>query len=130
MKMEHLAPLVLDYCIAFLKERNTGTKYHPEKDVYMLDATMMARIVRHGGKFKAQVEQSESLFFNRMMKVLLHQGLVHSVSTSAKYDISEDTRFDRFAILVEKTKFFEPLKGRKPKFLGEEIYGTREFESS
>lgn len=117
MKTSDLAPLILDCCIAFLKERPTGTRYHPESDKYIIDTHMMARIIRHSGDFRAQVTQPESVFCARLMKQLVHESVVNSAITKNRYEVIENNNFNTFSITAKRLKMFEVFRGKKPKYV-------------
>ena len=104
MRTSDLAPLVLDTCLLFLETRPTGTRYHPKDDEFVIDASLMARIIRHDGDLRSQVTQSEQTFFSRLMTALIKQNIVPSVTTNEKYEVLEDRRFNRFQIIVNKKR--------------------------
>jgi len=124
MQTKDLGPLVLDYCISFLDERDIGSKYHPSKDTYVLEASLMARIIKYNGDFRSAVQQSDTLFFSRLLKQMLSDGIVFSVTTRDKFGLKEDTRFNRFSVIIERKKHLPPLRGRYPKYLGERKHDT------
>lgn len=122
MKMEELAPLVISTCIEYLEDRPYGTKYHPEHNVYVLDSKMIARIIRHEGSFKAQVDQSETRFFNRLLKEGLDMNIIDSPIRKAKYSIKDYSRFNTFSVRLEKLGGLKVLSGKKPKYIGDVKY--------
>lgn len=126
MKTKELAPLIVDACIEVLKEKNINTKYHPEKDIYVIDTKLMARILRHNGNLQAQVTQDESLLMNIFIKSLIEQKQINSVLTDNKYAIEQKQNGKRLCIIVKKIHIFH-MKGRKPKFIGEQN-GIRKCE--
>lgn len=122
MKMEELAPLVISTCIEYLDDRPCGTKYHPEYNIYVLDSKIVARIIRHEGNFKAQVEQSETRFFNRLLKEGLGMNIIVSPIRKAKYSVEEYSRFNTFSVILKKLGGLRVLSGMKPKYIGETKY--------
>lgn len=131
MKSCDLAPIVLDYCVQFLDERPVGTRYHPNKGQYILDAHMIARIIRHQGNMRAQVTREESLFCNRIMKELVSLNIINAPISRTTYECTEDYRFNRFDIKVNKINHLKIFKGRKPKLLEDkENVGTMETNNA
>lgn len=122
MKMEDLAPLVISTCIEYLESRPHGTKYHPKHNVFILDSKMIARIIRYEGSFKAQVEQSETRFFNKLLKEGLGMNIIDSPIRKAKYSIEDYTRFNTFSVKLEKLRGLRVLSGKKPKYVGDVKY--------
>lgn len=128
MHSRDLAPIVLDYCVSFLKNRPMGTRFHPKKDIYMLDTKTIIRIIRHGGDLRAQVTQQESLFANRLMKQLAHMNIVESIVDNNIYECTETDEFNRFELKVRRMHKLDKLfKGRKPN-LNVEIQNVRPNE--
>ena len=131
MKSCDLAPIVLDYCVQFLDERPIGTRYHPKKGLYIVDAHMIARIIRHQGNMRAQVTREESLFCNRIMKELVNLNIVSAPISRATYECTEDYTFNRFDVKVKRIKHLKIFKGRKPKILEDkENVGTMEINNA
>jgi len=122
MKMEDLAPLVISTCVEYLENRPHGTKYHPEYNVYVLDSKITAKIIRHEGNFKAQVDQAETRFFNRLLKEGLEMNIIDSPIRKAKYSIEDYSRFNTFSVKIVKLAGLKILSGKKPKYIGDIKY--------
>lgn len=110
MRVENTAPIILDACINFLKDRPTNTKYHPKEGVYIIDTITMARIIWHEGNLRAEVNQDETRLCNHFIKALIEQKNVKSVMTSHKYNITEKYDLQRKAMIVKKRKLLNLYK--------------------
>lgn len=117
--MKDLAPLLLTYCIDFLRERPVGTRYHPKTNEFYLDGKTMARIIRHGGNLRAQTNSSETRFFTEIIYELSLFGRVDSPIHKESFDVKTNSDFQRKAIIVHKVKVFDSLRGRKPIGIGD-----------
>lgn len=122
MKMKDLAPLLLTYCIDYLRERPVGTSFHPKTNEFYLDGKLMAKIIRHNGNLRAQTNQSETRFFTDIIHELKLFGRVDSPIHKESFEITPNNDFQREAITVRKIKVLDILKGRKPIFVGETKY--------
>ena len=115
MKIEFVAPLVVSTCIKFLNTRPPYTKYHPDKDVFVLDGKIISKIIRHDGNFRAKTTTEEITFFNRMLKHVINEGgIVYSVMNNNEYIVEEYSRFGDFSVKVSRIIKTRKLRGRKP----------------
>lgn len=120
--MKDLAPLLLTHCIDYLRDRPTGTRYHPKENEYFLDGKLMARIIRHEGNLRAQVNQSESRFFTQIIHELKDFGRIDSPIHKEIFEVMANDNFHRESITVRKVRMLDVLKGRKPMYVGDVKY--------
>lgn len=111
MQTKDLAPLLLDVCIDCLELRPVGTKYHPYKNEYVVDARVLARIIRHGGALNARLTQSENVFFSQMLQALIELKTIPSNLHIGKYYAEELNGYSRLVIRVKKLGLFRRHEG-------------------
>lgn len=102
MKIKTLAPLIIDYCISYLKEKEVGTKYRPGKFKFMLDSKVMARIIWHNGNMQATTTQDETVLMTNFIKSVQEQGIIESITTNNKYKITTKENHNKPAIYIER----------------------------
>jgi hypothetical protein len=118
IRVENTAPVILDACINYLKERPVNTKFHPKEGVYIIDTNLMARIIWHEkdlwekvdpdekrlAELNAQVTQDETRLCNHFIRALIDQKNVKSVMTYTKYIVLEKYDCQRKTMIVKKKK--------------------------
>ena len=122
MKMEELAPLIISTCIEFLEQSPRCTKYHPEQNVFILDSKVIARIIRYEGNLRAQIDQTETRFFTKLLTEGLKYNVIDSPIRKAKYSIQDYSKFNTFSVKLEKIGGLRVLSGMKPKYIGDTKY--------
>lgn len=122
MKMKDLAPLLLTYCIDYLRKRPVGTRFHPKTNEFYLDGKTMAKIIRHDGNLRAQTNKSETRFFTDIIHELKLFGRIDSPIHKESFEITPNNNFQREAITVHKIKFLNIISGRKPIVVGDTKY--------
>lgn len=74
-RVDELARIALEITVAWLKRtREIGTKYRLSVNTFLVDAHLMARILRHEGNLKAQLTLAEIKFYQKIIDYLKNKG--------------------------------------------------------
>ena len=129
MNVEYIAPLIISQCIQYFDKKKPGTTYHPEEDIFIIDAKIAARIIKHGGQLNASVTPKEKKFFEDVLRYINRLGLrlLESTVTNQTFIVSEHTAFPRFAMRFERKRIITK-RGRKPKYIEVPKWQTQHSE--
>jgi hypothetical protein len=118
MNKDFIVPIVINFCVDFLKERDVHTTYHPEKGVYILDGKTVARIMRHNGVLRSHVAPEETNFFTEILKYAVNNSfIVESLRNKNVYKLEEYSKFGKFSIKITNVRKPRKLLGTKPKVI-------------
>jgi|GEM_PF-4490376 len=101
MKIDFIAPIVLDYAVQFLRRRPIGTKYHPQTNIFIIDCKLLSRILKHNGNMKAETTKSENMFSAHIIQYLIEERIIQSSFSSGSYEIKTKNGLN-YAIEVVK----------------------------
>lgn len=126
MNASYVAPIVISACIDYFDKKKSGTTYHPEKNLFIIDAKIAARIVKYNGQLNAGITGAEKKFFGDILRYVDRLGLrlFESTTTGHTFIVSKHEAFPRFALKFER-KTILPRIGRKPKFIEEPKWQTQ-----
>lgn len=129
MNVEYIAPLIISQCIQYFDKKSPGTTYHPDDDIFILDAKIAARIIKHGGRLNASVSPAEKCFFDDILRYINRLGLrlFESTLTGHTFIVSEHTAFPRFAMRFERRRIIKH-RGRKPKYIEVSKWQTQQSD--
>ena len=127
MKMNYIASVVISHCIDYFnRDEKIGTTYHPKEDVIILDAKVVARVIKHNGVLNSQVTRDEKTFFGEVLRHINNTGMdiFETMTKSHKYLVQEHNAFPRFALKFTRKHLIKHC-GRKPKYVEEPKWQTQ-----
>ena len=73
-----IAPFAIEKAISEIEKRNKKTSLHPEKDRFILDAKILARLCRHYGNMKAKLSETEITFYQNVIMYCKNKKIIPS----------------------------------------------------
>ena len=82
MTIRHLdfaSPVILRFAVEFIKDEfKIGSKYHPDKDMFIIDSKLLARIWFYERNLLAEVAPAHSIYCSKILQWLANEGVVGS----------------------------------------------------
>jgi len=130
MKIDEVAPIILDYCIQFLHTKEVGSKYRPKKNTFILNTRLITRIMKHNGNLNAETSKSDNMFFANIIGSLIKKKEVSLPLGRGTYDIRTRNGLEHTIgeIVVEKHKWMN-IGGLKND-VGTIAYESKDIEKS
>ena len=106
MKINNIAPYLLDYSIQYLKTKVVGTKYRPEANTFLMDPRLLCRIIKHDGNLYAKVNRKDVNFCTVVMKEWVKSNEIKLPFGRGTYRVKEDGADFDYRVVIKRNTLF------------------------
>ena len=107
MRINSIAPYMLDYCIQFLRTKVVGTKYRPEANTFLIDPRLLCRIIKNDGNLHKDVDRKDVIFCSAVVQEWIKAKHIRLPLGRGTYNIIVETGLDfAYQVKVRKQKLF------------------------
>lgn len=125
---EEETPVLLEWIVSRLKHRPVGTKYHPDKNTFIIDTKIFSRL--RGMDLKAEVEKHRTHCFQQHMRWMEKEEVIEIPKFpigNEVFLVQRKNNGSNYSIEVHRVKKAEVFKRNK---VLEEEQQTREVKPS